>query len=209
MPNNTEDVFLKVNWKKIKDTAPKLYESSEDQPPAPYAGESMPITNEEFQEDTSMMDEEDMGDFEESGKKELKLSKTMNDEWLSAVRKGLILEQTDCRTHLCIVAVHKENKDTKLVRVGCIGERIGSYAYDVNKDSIQIRCASVEEIGYVPVSFRMRAAASRWWNQSVPLSDELIEVVLNEAQKKKVQAFKEKYNSEHYVIEYIQQLDVN
>jgi hypothetical protein len=124
------------------------------------------------------------------------------------IRNALIIERVPERMKIIVVAVDTEvNSGNDINLIKCEGEPLGCYAYDAKHDGYLVSCAGYTDLGSVSVAYRIKSQGSLDNNNIIALPDELVEKYLTPNQKRTLKAFREKYATPRYAVQFMQAIN--
>lgn len=114
------------------------------------------------------------------------------------------------KTHLVIVATHRNLKKNNLIKISCKkGLPIPGLAYDSQSDSYLVSCISHSELGGIPISLKMVQKENTGWKISVPLPEKTIKRFLTKYQKKSLKNFMSQFDDGEIEFKIVQFIDPN
>ena len=130
-------------------------------------------------------------------------------EFEDLIRENLRFTRIGERTNISVIAIDRgDSSKNGYARIKCMGEALGGYSYDSTKDTYEVRCCDVLNLGSVAVAYQMQMENNSSWQVPVLLPDDLVIRCMSPNQRKALQQFKAKFPDEkRYAIQFVQSTD--
>jgi hypothetical protein len=114
------------------------------------------------------------------------------------------------KTHIIVIAVSKDRTKNKINRISCKkGLHLGGILYDAQNDNYLVDCADYLNLGFVPVSFKIKTKSKSNWENWIPIPENVLNKNFTLMQKKELKNFKSHFNSDEFEIQFLQMIDAN
>ena len=114
------------------------------------------------------------------------------------------------KTHIVVVAVAKERTGNKINRISCKkGLYLGGCLYDAQSDNYIIDCADYLNLGFVPISFKVKTKSKSTWENWIPIPENVLNKYFTLMQKKELKNFKYHFSLDKFDIHFSQIIDAN